>query len=315
MSGMQRTDLMQGSAAAAIFAALFAVAFLVLIAEAHAGAIVSKERAAGKRAVERYWTPKRMEAARPLEATVSKGKLSVRRGSGEDSSERAVPAFESGPVAAPESAPNAVHGKLYGKIRGIGKYECSATSVNAANRSVIVTAGHCVSEPGRGFAKKLAFVPAYQHGHRPFGTWVFRRTFALRSWKKRGNFNFDFAAVAMSPRDGRALEDVVGGLPLLTKAPLDQSYVATGYPANKERGKAMWRCSSQFAGTDPHPVGKGPRPIGMGCDMGVGASGGGWTVNGALNSVSSFGYGNKPVLYGPYFGQKAAELHAVAANR
>lgn len=316
MSGTQRTDL--GWRVVAAVGATLCLASLLLAADARAGAVVSEQRsggAPGKRAVERYWTPERMEAARPLEAVVTqRGELKTRHG-GENSSQRAGPAFESGPVADPQSAGNVVYGKLFGRIPGIGKYECSATSVNAANRSVIFTAGHCVAEPGLGFADRLAFVPAYQSGHRPFGTWVFRKIYAQRAWKKRGNFNFDFAAVVLSPRDGRLLEDEVGGIPLLTRASPEQSYVATGYPANREKGRVMWRCASQFAGTDPRPFGRGPRPIGMGCDMDIGASGGGWTVDGALNSVSSFGYRDRrDVLYGPYFGRKAAQVHARAGR-
>ncbi len=45
--------------------------------------------------------------------------------------------------------------------------------------------------------------------------------------------------------------------------------------------------------------------------MSFGASGGGWFVNGYLNSVTSFGYDDRPEFsYGPYFGKKAGELFA-----
>ena len=46
------------------------------------------------------------------------------------------------------------------------KAYCSAAVVDSANRSVVVTAGHCVhlkSIPG-GWVKKLLFVPAYDKG-------------------------------------------------------------------------------------------------------------------------------------------------------
>ncbi len=49
--------------------------------------------------------------------------------------------------------------------------------------------------------------------------------------------------------------------------------------------------------------------------MGVGASGGSLTVNGALASVVSFGYQDHPkVLYGPYFGRKLVSVYEKAAN-
>ena len=78
----------------------------------------------------------------------------------------------------------------------------------------------------------------------------------------------------------------------------------------------MWHCLGGFEGFDPHPIPNGPKPMAMGCDMAEGASGGGWFVDGYLNSVTSFGYEDHPdVGYGPYFGNKAAEVYAKAAAK
>jgi hypothetical protein len=283
---------------------------------AHAGEIVVKERTsggAGKHAIEDYWTAKRIAAARPLEVVRSEdGEATVRRGHKDPFSHPAP--FETGPVADPAVAPNTVNGKLYGKIRGVGPYECSATSVDAPNRGLIMTAGHCVAEPGLALASKLAFVPAFDAEVRPFGTWVFRKIVVLKSWRRNSNFNYDYSAVATSPQNGVNLEDAVGGALVATKLPVRQTYDSVGYPNNFQKGQTMWHCIGDLAGRDPRPIPNGPRPIAMGCDMGLGSSGGGWFVNGFLNSVTSFGYDDHPdVSYGPYFGKRAAEVYEKGA--
>jgi hypothetical protein len=84
---------------------------------------------------------------------------------------------------------------------------------------------------------------------------------------------------------------------------------------NFDRGQRMHYCVGGFEGYDPHPIANGPKPMAMGCDMGPGASGGGWFVDGGLASVTSFGYVNHPdVSYGPYFGAKAARVYAAGAR-
>jgi hypothetical protein len=94
-----------------------------------------------------------------------------------------------------------------------------------------------------------------------------------------------------------------------------QTYSSFGYPTNFDRGQRMHYCVGGFEGYDPHPIANGPKPMAMGCDMGRGASGGGWFVDGRLASVTSFGYANHPdVSYGPYFGAKAARVYAEGAR-
>jgi hypothetical protein len=137
----------------------------------------------------------------------------------------------------------------------------------------------------------------------------------LRSWRRNGNFNYDYSAVEMAPQDGVNLEDAVGGAPIATRLPFDQTYYAVGYPVNIDQGQTMRYCLGDFDGFDPHPIAHGPKPIAIGCDMAEGASGGGWFVNGHLNSVTSFGYENhRDISYGPYFGSKADQVYAKGAR-
>ena len=133
-----------------------------------------------------------------------------------------------------------------------------------------------------------------------------------RDWIKKENYDFDYATLTTRPHKGALIEDVVGGRPLATNTPRAQTYNAYGYPANLARAQRMWTCRGPYAGDDPRPIPGGPPPIGMGCDMKAGASGGGWVDDlGRLVSVTSFGYGaRRGFLYGPYLTAKAARLVA-----
>jgi hypothetical protein len=207
-----------------------------------------------------------------------------------------------------------VHGKLLTRIKGVD-YECSATSVNSLNRSVILTAGHCVYERGKGFARRLAFVPAYNNRLRPLGTWVYDTLFVPREWFQREKLDFDFAAIVTKPQKGTGVNDAAGAVPLVANYARErQTYSVFGYPANLADAQQMWRCDSRYGGDDPNASGAAPQPIAIGCDMGDGASGGGWILpGGGIGSVTAFSYDRHPnVLYGPYFGDRALALFAKA---
>lgn len=284
---------------------LGATALCLALVSAPADAAVVARTAGSGEATARYWTAERMAAARPLSL--------ARPGSGETASRAQPPPFESFAVPDPSAPPLPAHGKLFGVMSGLGGFECSATVVTSGTRSVVFTAGHCVYEPrSRVAARRLAFVPAYDAGARPFGRWTASEARTTSEWMRKENFDFDYATLTMRPRDGRRIQDVVGGRPLATETPRDQIYNAIGYPSNFANAQRMWACRGGYAGDDPRPIPGGPPPIGMGCDMTTGASGGGWVDDlGRLVSVSSFGYPRRPgFLYGPYLKPRAAALIA-----
>ncbi len=225
--------------------------------------------------------------------------------------------FRSAAVADPTAWPNSAWGKVFGRIRGVGSFTCSATVVPARNSSVLFTAGHCVKEPGGRWVKSLTFVPAYEYGARPFGRWTAKAVFARKQWARRGNSNFDYASVRLRPNNGRRVERVVGSLGFAVNQPKRNTYRAVGYPFNRANAEAMWNCISEFGGGDPFYRPPGPRAIGIGCDMLGGASGGGWQIPGDfLASVTSFGYQNRPdQLYGPRLNSRAQKLRRAAAGR
>jgi hypothetical protein len=144
---------------------------------------------------------------------------------------------------------------------------------------------------------------------------VGRELFIPKAWLRDENFNYDFGALVVNRRNGETLEEVVGARGFAYNLPRDQSYAAFGYPGNREDAQRMWYCRSGYQQSDATQD-PGPEPLAIGCDMGLGASGGGWVVRDQfVNSVSSYFYPReRELLYGPYFGERARRLIAEAGE-
>lgn len=261
------------------------------------------------RQVERFWTPRRMAAARPLEMAVgADGRADVHLGP----RPRAATASYS-VVESPEVPPYAWNGRLY--LRQAGKEGfCSATAIDSPSRRLVLTAGHCVNsgpkdgKPGA-WSTYLEFVPGLNLGIAPYGTFaVAGLPRALPGWTKEGNPDFDLGAFLTAPNaEGVALADAVGGgATIVTDRSRRQRFETFGYPGTTER---MRTCVSGFAGEDPVTATlPGPDTIGTRCGWTPGASGGGWLIEGGhaidgLNSYIVEGTKN-PLTYSPYFSKR-----------
>ncbi|MEO7198479.1 MAG: hypothetical protein ABIZ50_08405 [Solirubrobacterales bacterium] len=298
-----------------------------------------------------YWTPQRMRAAVPVEpelagdaaqtaavpasapadpayvppaaagapagATIEPG-APLQRGGIRG---RAIVRDEVLDPAAPEAR---AHGKIFFTIpQGplAGDFVCSGTVVNSFNRRVVWTAGHCVYDLAGGYATNWIFVPGYKDGTAPFGEWPARRLATTTAWQTSANIHYDLgAALVVSNVAGQRLQEVVGARGIGFDQPRDQLFSAFGYPAVAPpiefTGQREFRCLSSSAGTD-QPLGAGPPTMAIDCDMGAGASGGGWIAGNTLLSVTSYGYvGNTDRLYGPYLSAGAKELYkSVRGNK
>jgi hypothetical protein len=258
------------------------------------------------RQVERFWTPARMAAARPLELTVGgDGRAAVHLGPRPPAATASYSA-----VQAPEVPPYAWNGRLYVRQAGEEAF-CSATAIDSPTRRLVLTAGHCVNSgpkdgrPGS-WSTYLEFVPGLDLGTAPFGTFVLSgRPRALPGWIKDGNPDFDLGAFLTEPNaEGAALADAVGGgATIATDQGRHQRFETFGYPGGTER---MRTCVSGFAGEDPiTDTLPGPSTIGVRCDWAPGASGGGWLIDGGseIDGLTSYIVEGEatPLAYGPYF--------------
>lgn len=199
-------------------------------------------------------------------------------------------------------------------------YTCTGTSVQAENRSLVVTAGHCLADPGQ-YASRWVFCPGYRDGNCRFGRWPFRTLRTTVGFYERGNPAYDIGtAIVKRNGDGVRLGNYVGTQGIAWRQLADQYWYAFGYPGQAPfTGERLYVCEDRSAGYyDPSPTLPGPTMILIDCSMTPGSSGGGWLILpnrnwiGYVNTVTSIGRRTGGVvtnLAGPYFGDAAANLY------
>jgi hypothetical protein len=261
-------------------------------------------------AIAAYWTKERMRAAVPRDA--------ARAGEPRAAGKPAKPGgttWSRLAVPTPYAGSDLNNGKVFITIEGID-YVCSGTSVEASSGvNLVWTAGHCVNEgPGEN-ASNFMFAPGWFDGDAPHGEWVSTGAVATTTqWAQNGNFDFDVGAARVVPT-GDAPPTLAA---VATPRPMAFNYAVSvgstrfrsyGYPAaGIFNGQRMYVCDSAVSRRDGSGSGD---PMGIGCDMTPGSSGGGWiNAGGALGSVNSYLYRNvKNTMFGPYQGAVAQALY------
>jgi V8-like Glu-specific endopeptidase len=196
------------------------------------------------------------------------------------------------------------NGRIFGFDPVEGHFSCSGTALNTPSGSIVLTAGHCVVENGV-VGRHLTFVPAYDHGSRPFGTFEAIVSYVTPQWRDGENPDFDVAALRVAPNRLGRLTEVVGGRGYVVGRSRLQNLQIFGYPAAALRGEELRSCEAHGLGSDSLTFGLiGPPTVPGTCDMAGGSSGGAWIVDGAyVDGVTSYGYPSSPNrLYSPYFG-------------
>jgi len=223
-----------------------------------------------------------------------------------------APAYRKGPHAGASSARvlNAAedgartNGRIFGIDPVTGPYSCSGTALNTPSHSIVLTAGHCVIEKGVE-GKQLTFVPAYDHGNRPFGTFDAQSIYVMPQWRHRENPDFDVAALRVKPNELGELTDVVGARGYATGKSRRGAFQIFGYPAARAGGEELRSCRAHGLGLDSLTDRfSGPPTMPASCDMAAGSSGGAWLFDGEfVSGVTSYSYQGRPTqLFSPYFG-------------
>src|ERR1700679_414064 len=247
--------------------------------------------------VGRFWTAARMRQAQPIEVARSGrsvGQSPIAHAADEMARRIAPTAPRTGAsassrfdeVADPASEAARQNGVIFFTAEG-SLARCSGTSVNAANFSVVFTAGHCVNSGGPGghwYDGQWAFVPGYRYGQRPFGIFPAKWIDATSGWLSTGSENFDVgAAVVMRNERNQRLADTVGAAGIAWGQPPDQVFDVHGYPvAPPFDGETQRLCTqTPFLGHDAESfLSRGPLNLAVDCNVTGGASGGGWTIDG-----------------------------------
>lgn len=228
------------------------------------------------------------------------------------------PAFRPGPSAGASSVRvldaaaegTRTNGKILGFGSATGAYSCSGTALNTPSHSIVLTAGHCVIEGGSE-SRRIYFVPAYDHGLRPFGTFTAESIFVMPQWRQSENPDFDVAALRVAPNRLGKLTDVVGGRGYVVGKSRLGAFQIFGYPAAHAGGEELRSCIAHGLGLDRLTDRfEGPPTMPASCDMAAGSSGGAWLFDGEyVGGVTSYSYQGRPTqLFSPYFGPEVASF-------
>lgn len=293
-----------------------------------------------------YWTPERMNSAKPMTVTRKRSGPKVRpsnvtgpkprRTLGTDIAQepRVIQASELQPAAEypfpfgrrtvenqlRKVAPYRQVGRIFFRQNGV-RYSCSGSSVVGGGRNVVFTAGHCLNDGLGTWSTDVVFVPARRTGKwkNPYGRFAAKELWVPSGWTDNGWYAYDMGAFSVGKNNkGKTLRKAVGALGFAYNENRVQHWDIFGYPANKPwSGNRLITCASAYAVNDAN--GNGPDSTGVGCDMAGGSSGGPWILGlrrtNLLNGVVSYGLEDTPdAIYSPFFDGTANKLRCAAGT-
>ncbi|GAA1458653.1 S1 family peptidase [Nocardiopsis exhalans] len=279
------------------------------------GAVTDEQNAA----VLDYWTSDRMAAAQPISSLVDSAlglAEPLHRSPAEVEPQAARPDSD-GERWNDGGRVSRTTGKVYLTMDG-RDFTCSASVVDSANGSTLVTAGHCAKDGRGSWARNWTFVPGYADGSSPHGKFTARDLMVAPQWANRADDSYDFAMVVLNRDGGASVQDRVGAQKIAFDTWTEQrvrdgvQVYTFGYPAASPfNGRHLHYCSGRTV-----PDTGGTTANGVRCTMTQGSSGGPWftgfdpaTGQGTISSVVSFKYADdRNTQYGPRLGTEAKRL-------
>ncbi|WP_307865312.1 trypsin-like serine peptidase [Streptomyces montanisoli] len=323
--------------AAGLAGAALGIAALGLTVPAHAqpapaaGAVATHVSASQQREASHFWTASRLRSARDV-TTAPRAHAGAAAPEGTAGAPVSVPPV-TGPAAADRaataarpaaSAPTAwtggglistTAGKVFFQNNSGGTFACTATVANSDNKSIVLTAGHCVVNASTGEVyHNWVFIPGYNNGNRPYGTFTATDLFHDDQYVSTGgNANYDFAFAKVGQVGGRTLVDTVGAEGIAFNSPTGQDVHSFGYggSAAEGSGERLNHCEgTEFADTGR----AGSTMWGIDCVQSGGSSGGGFLSNFDTSTGGGYLVGNISVSagsneYHPYLGNEALSLY------
>lgn len=291
----------------------------------------------------KFWTDARLNAAKEMAAPAASEAPAVTSSVTDDRGPRlSVPpvvfpdaetttsAADEAPVSTLASKPKAwkrgelisrTAGKVFFENAAGGLFSCSATVANSENKSVVLTAGHCVVDARTGEVfRKWIFIPGYHKGERPHGTFTAKELFHLKSYvSSQGNANWDVAFATLRKRDGRPLARVVGGAQgIKFNGPKGRYVHSFGYGGSRAEGNGERLNHCQ--GKEHRDLGRpGSTMWGIDCVQTGGSSGGAFLAEfkadkGVGVLVGNIAVGTDVSEYHPPLGDRARKLYKAASR-
>lgn len=191
---------------------------------------------------------------------------------------------------------------------------CTASSVKSPHGDLLITAAHCVYDgKNGGLRKNIAFVPAYRHGHTPYGVWTPKSFIIDSRWKSSSDPDLDVAFIVLDKSDGKSVASVLGANDISFDTSYTQTVRVTGYPQNADAPITCVNTTSEFS----------PTQLRFACEgYSGGTSGSPWvvrldtrsdtgTIIGVIGGYQEGG-DSSDVSYSVYFGDAVRQLYEQA---
>ncbi len=252
--------------------------------------------------------------------TSSRGNGTLRSGHGKSGEARQDPQDQDPSATAPaddgsaytprSTEQNARVGAIFEKDDS-GDHFCTASVVQSPGRNMLITAAHCAFDAETGEpVNDLVFAPDYRDGKEPTGLWKVEKVVVDERWAKSQDEDMDVAFLVLGSKDGKQIQDVLGGNTLGIDPGFDNDVKITGYPTSSETPISCHNRATKFSDTQMR----------VRCtDFAGGTSGSPWladydpkshtgTVIGVLGGHQGGG-DEDDVSYAAYFGEAVADLY------
>jgi V8-like Glu-specific endopeptidase len=185
--------------------------------------------------------------------------------------------------------------------------------MNSANRSLVLTAGHCVHDGGGGgWMQNWVYFPGYQNGASSQGTFSAISLGTETGWINNSDTHYDYGFAHVGTNSaGQHVTDALGGNGWITN-PGRPTVTLLGYPSNINGGQLQEACVGT---TSRRSIINSDQEIG--CNWSFGASGSPWIENydttfprlGWVISDTSYFLGSAPPpIFGPYYDDAFSSL-------
>ncbi|MFF5030228.1 trypsin-like serine peptidase [Streptomyces collinus] len=131
-----------------------------------------------------------------------------------------------------------------------GAHFCTASVVRSPGRNMLITAAHCAFDADSGQPlNDLVFAPGYRNGDEPTGLWKVSKVVVDDRWTRSQDEDLDVAFLVLDQKDGRNIQDLLGGNTLGTDRGFDNKVEVTGYPTSRDTPISCQNRTTKFSDT------------------------------------------------------------------
>ncbi|MBL1091320.1 trypsin-like serine peptidase [Streptomyces sp. NPDC001633] len=131
-----------------------------------------------------------------------------------------------------------------------GDHFCTASVVQSPGRNMLITAAHCAFDAEAGSTvDDLVFAPDYRDGDEPTGLWKVKKVVLDDRWAKSQDEDLDVAFLILDKKDGKDIQDVLGGNTLGIDRGFDNEVKITGYPTSRDTPISCQNRTTKYSDT------------------------------------------------------------------